>query len=291
MRLANVTLGALVASLVLAFTAPVFADDNAVALLPLDADQKLAIYSQSVASEVAHALVAAGVDVAIVGPKESVPARARLIVDGTITGKPDAVTLTLRIRDARVGAVLGSVPASAATVTKATEDLSAKVVPAIKQQLAQLHTTPMLSPPEHAHPVTQAAAGPIPVLAEVVGGGPLGAALTAALPGWVQRPIDPLVHVMVDMVVPAMPATHERNLAIALDVLDYSVEPGEVPLARARVRVRVVDRTHVVFDRVIVTDTVVGDRKQPEDALAVRTAREVLAILEPQLRRRIPAWR
>ncbi len=279
-------------ALLVGLTAPVLADDDAIALLPLDADQKLEIYSQSVASEVAKTLAGGGVDVAIVGPKEAVPQRARLIVDGTITGKPDAVTLTLRIRDARAGTVLATLPVSAATVTKATEDLSAKVLPAVKTQLAALHTTSTAPPaPDHHHATTQAPAAPTPVLAEVLGGGPLASALTAELPGWAHRPIDPLPNVLIDMVVPTMPATHARDLAMALDILAFTVESGEVPLAHARVRVRVVDKSQVVFDRVIRTDTIVGDRKQASDALAVRTAREVLAILEPHLRRKVAGWR
>jgi hypothetical protein len=270
---------------------PAFADDDTVALLPLDADQKLEIYSQSVASEVARTLASGGVDVAIVGPTQSVPQRARLIVDGTITGKPDAVTLTLRVRDARAGTVLTTVPVSAATVTKATEDLAAKVLPAVKTQLAALHTVATQAPPtEHEHPTTQPPPAPVPVLAEVLGKGHLAAALTAELPTWAHRPIDPLPNVLIDWVVPTMPATHGRDLAIAFDILGYTVESGEVPLAHARVRVRVVDKSKVVFDRVIRTDTVVGDRKQPADALAARTAREVLAILEPHLKRGVPGW-
>jgi len=279
-------------ALVVALAAPAFADGDAVALLPLDADQKLEIYGQSVASEVARALAAGGVDVAIVGPKEAVPQRARLIVDGTITGKPDAVTITLRVRDAHAGTVLATVPVSAATVTKATEDLSAKVLPAVKTQLAALPTA--AAQPDQHEPVTTRptpAAAPVPILAEVMGGGPLATALQGELAGWARRPIDPLPNVLTDMVVPTMPATHGRELAIALDILSFTVESREVPLAHARVRVRVVDRTHVVFDRVIRTDTIVGDRKQAPEALALRTAREVLAILEPHLRRKLPAWR
>ena len=283
---------ALIVAFVVCLAVPAFADDDAVALLPLDADQKLEIYSQSVASEVAKTLAGGGVDVAIVGPKEAVPQRARLIVDGTITGKPDAVVLTLRIRDARAGTVLATVPVSAATVTKATEDLSSKVLPAVKTQLAALHSAPTTTPlPDHTHPATAPAATPTPVLAEVMGGGPLATALTAELPAWSHRSIDPLPNVLVDMVVPTMPATHGRDLAIALDILGFRVESGEVPFARARVRVRVVDKSKVVFDRVIVTDTVVGDRKQAADALAARTAREVLSILEPHLKRKVPGWR
>jgi hypothetical protein len=274
-------------ALVFALVSPARADDNAVALLPLDADAKLELYSQSVASEVARALVAGGVDVVVVGPKMEVPRRARMIVDGTITGKGDTITLTLRIRDARAGTVLGSVPATATSVTQATEDLSAKIVPAVKTQLASLQAPP----PREDQPPPPAHREPAPILGEVTGQGPLRDALQHELAPWAKRKVEVMPNVLVDMVVPTMPATHGADAAIALDVLAFSVTGAEVPLARARVRVRVVDRSKVVFDRVIVTDTVVGDRRQTNEALAARTAREVLAIVEPHLKRKLAGWR
>lgn len=286
MRLVLVSL-----ALVLALVAPAFADDDAVALLPLDADAKLELYSQSVASEVARALVAGGVDVVVVGPKMAVPERARMIVDGTITGKGDNVTLTLRMRDARAGAVLGSVPATATSVTQATEELSAKIVPAVKQQLAALHTAPVVQHPIEHPPAPVAKTEPALILGEVMGQGPLRDALQQELAPWAKRKLEVMPNVLVDMVVPTLPATRNADAAIALEVLAFSVTGGEVPLARARVRVRVVDRSQVVFDRVIHTDTVVGDRHQSSDALAARTAREVLAILEPHMKRKLAGWR
>jgi hypothetical protein len=57
------------------------------------------------------------------------------------------------------------------------------------------------------------------------------------------------------------------------------------------VRLRIADATQVVFERVIRTDTIVGDRDITEAALAGRVAREVLAIANAQLRREVPGWR
>jgi hypothetical protein len=61
-------------------------------------------------------------------------------------------------------------------------------------------------------------------------------------------------------------------------------------MARARVRVWIADASAVVFDRVVVTDTVVGDKGLAPPELAARVAREVLAILRPHLRRQVPSW-
>lgn len=281
-------------ALVIALGSQAFAGD-AVALLPLDADARLELYSQSVASEVARSLAASGIDVVVVGPKMAVPERARMIVDGTITGKDDAVTLTLRLRDARAGTVLGTVPATATSVTQATDDLSKKIVPAVKTQLAALDAQPPQPPPTSLEPSpprpAPVKAALLPILGEVEGQGPLRDALRHELAPWARRQVDVMPDVLVDMVVPSLPATRGRRLAIAIEVLGFTIGGGAVPLARARVRVRVVDTSRVVFDRVIRTDTVVGDRGQSSDALAARTAREVLAILDPHLRRKLVGWR
>jgi hypothetical protein len=80
---------------------------------------------------------------------------------------------------------------------------------------------------------------------------------------------------------------------VVLHVLGYDVTPGPVPLARARVRVELAARPGIAsaFDRVVVTDTVVGDRNFSADQLAVRTARAVLDILEPHMRHAYAAWK
>ena len=55
--------------------------------------------------------------------------------------------------------------------------------------------------------------------------------------------------------------------------------------AAGRVQVRIKDTK---FDRIVRTDTIVGDKSFTPDQLAARTAREVLAILRPHLRRALP---
>jgi len=284
-------------ALILAVAAPAFAQpgDDAVALLPLDADQKLELYSQSVASEVARALAAGAVDVVVVGPKMAVPEKARLIVDGTITGKADNITLTLRIRDAHAGTVLATIPTTATSVTDATEQLSGKVLPAVKAQLAVLHAQVDSSHADHMTPPPRPhVAAPLPMLAAVHaarGGEALVQPLGGALAPWAGRTIDPLPNTLVDMIVPTMASTKGRDLAIGFEVLGYVTVPGDIPSARARVRVRIVDRSHVLFDRIVHTDTVVGEKGIAPDVLAGRVAREVLDIVEPHLRRADPSWR
>ena len=78
---------------------------------------------------------------------------------------------------------------------------------------------------------------------------------------------------------------------VAFEVLTFHVEPGLVPMARARVLVRIADGNEVKFERVVRTDTIVGDRGSTPEAMAARTATEVLAIVRPHLRRAIATWR
>jgi hypothetical protein len=275
-------------------------EGEAVALLPLDADQRLEIYGQPVASEVARALVAGGIDVVVVGPKMAVPERARLIVDGTITaGKTDTVSLTLRIRDRSAGTVLDTLTATApslTTIDSAAIDLAGRALPATKKWLASFHR-----PTDHVVQPTKVptvVAPPAPLLVAVGGEGagkPLHVALIESTKAWAHahhreaRAID-LGSFARDQAVKTV-AGSGTDLGISFDVLGYTVVPGSVPMARARVRVRIADGSHVAFDRVIVTDTVVGDRGLAPDAFVARVGREVLEIVQPNMRRAIPAWR
>ena len=321
------------------------AEPESVALLPLDADQRLEIYGQPVASEVARALVAGGIDVVVVGPKMAVPERARLVLDGTITGKGEAVTLTLRIRDRVAGTVLDSLTATAPSLTmidSAATELSARTLPAAKKWLATLRRSPD-RPADHADHADHArsptgpkmersgerrGAGPVAAahasLLVAIGTSGVGletlrAALTTEATAWAlkahrePRPIDlgslgigtaaleaarnahrdrgtGVAAFSRDAAIKAV-AESGSDLGIAFEIEAYTAVPGRVPMARARVRVRIVDRERVAFDRVIVTDTVVGDRDLPPGALAARVARAVLDILQPNLRRAIPTWR
>ncbi|MGE5184145.1 MAG: hypothetical protein ACM31C_18875 [Acidobacteriota bacterium] len=285
---------------------------DAVALLPLDADARLEIYGQPVASEIARALVAGGIDVVVVGPKMAVPERARLILDGTITaGKGEAVSLAVRIRDRKTGSVLDKLDATAPALTsidRAAADLSARVLPAVQARLAA-KATPEAAPPPHTDDGGKVVLPPLP---------PEPRMIAAIAPAPASEPASPLL-ALHDGFAPALAAwadhhhrrietnvaiadlsnqaaaktatTRGADLAIAVEPLAYDVTPGPVPLARARVRVRIADRTHVLWERVVVTDTVVGDRNLGGEQLAVRVAREVLRILEPHLKRAVATWR
>lgn len=281
-----------------------------IALLPLDGEQRLEIYGQPVAREIARALKADGLDVVVVGPKMAVPARAQLIVDGTIkAGKGDSVTLSIRIRDPRDGTTLETLPAATTTLAnldKAASDLSARVVPSVKSQLASLSKPKVID----TAPDTQAPRPPAPTIAPdpafvVALSMPssaststqlLRSAIDRELTPWLRthhhslQTIDPK-QLAENRAAPKTVAASGAQAGIALHVLGLSITAGKVPVAYARVRVRIVDADGVKLDRVVRTDTIVGDRNITPDELAARAAREVLAIVHPNVRRTIAGWK
>jgi hypothetical protein len=277
---------------------------RAVALLPLDADAKLELYGQPVASEVARALREGGVEVEVVGPKMAVPANARLVVDGTIkAGKGNTVVLTMRIRDAFVGTVYDTVPVTAATQTAmdhAAEELAGKVLPSVKGRLATLiaEDEAKLQKPE-VKPVPKPLEAPKhpQMLVAVTGkpGEPLVTELATDVAMWAARRhhevrvVDPQ---RLGKAAAKTVAAEKAELSIELEVLSLATDhdDNQIPLTTARVHIRIADQQSVVFDRVIVTDTIVGEKNLKPAKLYARVAREVLAIADPQLKRRIPTW-
>jgi hypothetical protein len=127
---------------------------------------------------------------------------------------------------------------------------------------------------------------------------PLRAALADAVLRWARaarrepRAVDP--RALEGKRGPKAVASANAERAITFEIVGYAVDAlrsaRDVPLARARVRVRISDASAVVFDRVVATDTIVGDRQMPPAELAARVAEEVLAILRPHVRRAVPAW-
>jgi hypothetical protein len=277
--------------------------NEAVALLPLDADRGLEIYGQPVASEIARALGAGNVQVVVVGPRMAVPEHARLIIDGTIArDKGSSVTITLRIRNAVEGVTVKTVASSApglAKIDRAAAELSAEVLPIVRRELDVLRQRAE----DHGR-VTEVRAPPAgapdrPVLIAIRDTRPrpdpaLTGALEAAATSWTRahhRQVQQLDPAKLDarLAVKTV-ATSGADLAIGFWVLGYVPEPGPPPMARARVRVQITDARSVVFDRIVVTATVIGDNGIAAPELAARVAREVLAILRPHLRRSVPSW-
>jgi hypothetical protein len=262
------------------FGSVAYADTNTIAMLPLDGEKRLEIYGQPVAAEIARALKAAGLDVVVVGARMDVPDAAQLIVDGTIKStKNKQIELSIRLRDPRDGTILETVPAPTTKLDdldKAAAALSARVVPTVKAQLEKLSTPaiadkPITEPKPPVVPQPHAPAQPR-ITTDVK---------SLSFPD-VTRLRSGLDRVMVDW-------QHEQRYAanVRFNVESYKAEPGRVPMARARVRVQIEVGGATKFDRVVRTDTVVGDPKSTPEQLADRTARAVLVIVEPHLRRAV----
>lgn len=288
------------------------APEDRVALLPLDADKGLEIYGQPVASEVARAIRGAKLEIEVIGAKMAVPDSAKLIVDGTIrtsAKNKKSIVLTLRVRnpvDGEVRATVSSTAASIANIDTAAADVSAQLMTALDKELAALHaakptpdTNPRVDPVGDPGPATPAPALR-PMLAVVsmtdIAADPLRAALTSQLDAQLRRVfrtpqlVDPAK--MTRSLATRTVKDSGLDLGMILEISSYALEiEDNVPIARAHVRVRVTDAVGIVFDRVIVTDSIVGEKLMALPQLAERVAREVFDIARPHLKRQVTAWR
>lgn len=267
----------------------------AVAVLPLDAEGRLEIYGQAIATELRRTLNASGIEAIVVSAKIEVPPGTQLIVDGTITEeKGGALALALRVRrvDGTVFETLSATAPALAQIDRAAAELAARVVPVVRDRVAALAA-------ERPAPRAQERPrGPARVMlvgvtlhqkvkqAKHARLAPLRTALTDATDPWVRaasrepRSLDPAHEP------PKAVAAARAERAVALEILDYDVTVKRaVPLAIARVRVRISDDQAVQFDRIVRTDTVVGARGMRDGPLAALVAQEVLAILRPHLQR------
>lgn len=279
--------------------------ESRVALLPLDADARLEIYGQPVAAEIARALTAGKLDVVVVEAKMAVPSDAKLVVAGELAAKGAAVLLVVRVRNPVNGEVTDTLEEPAANVagiSKATAKLSERLLPVVRARLEVLRKAPDPDP-QHGNNTRPRPAAQDPVI--LLG---IGVPMTASLL------MEPFRQALIENVDRTLRANHRlpapvdastlaRQLAaqtvatanasrgVVFEILSYDIEPGIVPLVRARVRVRLADPTQILFDRVLSTDTVVGDRQISPAALAARVAREVMTILRPHIRKLEPRWR
>ena len=218
------------------------ADGDPVVLLPLDADKKLELYGQPIASELASALQKAGVGVVLVAPGMAVP-KSRLILDGTVTDKAGAITIALRLRDP-TGTTVDTFTATAPGVTaldKAAADLIAKVVPSVTTHLAAKppdeHKAPPPPPPQQPAPKVML----VGTHATVAPGEPLRAAFAIELAAWAAQHHRTSKPADVGAKLPVLVGNASAELGATCEVGGYDMTTGEVPMARARVRVQVAD--------------------------------------------------
>ncbi len=279
---------------------------EAVALLPLDADARMAIYGQPIASEIARALESSGLEVVVVGPKMAMPERAKLIVDGKIAAtKAELVTLSLRVRNPLDGTTLATTQAQVqglANIDKGAAELSSKLLPIVREKLDALRPK-VITPVDPKGPDVAVVQPDVlrPLLVAIstssrsASQDALKDAFTAQLAPWAKRqrrepkPVEAKL-LRKGTAVKTIKA-QGTDLGLALEIKSFSITDDAIPFARARVHVVLADAAGVLFDRVVVTDSIVGDKGIKTDAMAARAAREVLDILRPHLKRLVTAWR
>lgn len=286
----------------LLFASSVHADD-AVALLPLDASAKLDVYGQVVASEISKVLQAGQIEVVVVGPKMSVPQHTKVVVGGKLSpAKGGAIDLTIHIRLLEQEKPFKSFEAKAANLEalpKTTAELAQRVLPVVRDKLAELNKPVLVVDPPVMPPIKPVVEPvkpqPKPILVGIGGKNPeLSGALTEAVPSWVAQHDRTASIIELGSLGPKMAtktvAGSNADRAIAFEVLSYSLWGETVPMGKARVRVRIADAGLVLFDRVVVTDTIIGDKAMSKEAFVTRVANEVLEVLRPHVRRTVPGW-
>jgi hypothetical protein len=229
-----------------------------------------------------------------------------LIVFGSCSAEADGVAPD-HTRTQFGGTPLDKVEKPRATwrLTAAASKLAVKLLPLVKARLATMRTErpPVVhhnkAQPPPSQPIMLVGVG-IPANATLLME-PLRHALTDAVGGWLRasnrQPTAVDASVLGKLLATQTVATAKAERGVVFEILEYEIEDQTTetftrfPLARARVRVRIADAEKIVFDRVISTDTIVGDRAMRGELLAARVAREVLMILRPHMKRMEKTWR
>jgi hypothetical protein len=267
-----------------------------VALLPLATGKGFELYGQPVAAEVARALRAGGLEVVVVSAGATPPARAHLVVDGTIAGGPHgAVALQVRVRDLDKGVVVATLDASAPELTQldhAAADLAARLQAAVKEQLALREPKPKTPEPPH-HDIT-----PPPPHADAKPPVDLPPAIVWSSSDTPDFPKDAAAdvaralvartgHRAVDAPRPRDGKKLDADYGLAIEIEEFELEHDGVWTARASARVRwIAADGHEVATRVVHTDTLVGSRTDDRGALVRDAGAQLAEILAP----RVLAW-
>ncbi|MBK9030684.1 MAG: hypothetical protein IPL61_04985 [Myxococcales bacterium] len=280
---------------------------STIAVIPLVAERRLALYGAPVASELATALRTAGYEVVLVSDVAVVPSRAWLVVDGRLVagagrGDRKAVTIELRIRDPEHGVDvqrLASRASALASIDAATRDLAVDLTAAIATAAAARARA--LAPP--VAPIVVAAdpdAPPPPPPPPPIDHRP-GARLVVR-----GRPLHDRAGADLDVAAltrPALAHLAERlgyrpgddpaaELVITSELVWVAAGfEGEVPVGRGRARVMVARAGRTIFDRVVRTDTVVGSRGDRVDTVVRQIAAQAVDVVLPRIREQLEAAR
>jgi hypothetical protein len=277
-----------------------WADNRKLALLPLDAPPKLAIYGQPVAAEIARSLTAAGLDVVVVGAQMAVPSEAVLVIEGSLSSARKKVKVELRLRtlDSRTPlATFASKEVPLDAIDRAAAEVAAALLPQLQSELDQRAASHRPSPPPETSPAPVPAPTLEPALLAVAGGGAEASmreafieavrAAATTLPGATYETRKAPLSDVSPASVMAMSAAASGALTLAFDVRELVVADRGVLVGGAKVRVLVARGGKLLIDRQLTTDTVVGARKGNLEGLLGLLAREVVTILRPRYLRTV----
>jgi hypothetical protein len=278
-----------------------------VAVIPLQADARLALYGHPVASELAGALRTAAFDVVLVSEVSVVPARAWLVVDGRLLRTGKTLAIELRIRDPERAVDVARLAVKAAGVDdidRATRALAADLTATMER--ARDARAAALRAAEPVAPTPTPTPTPTPVAPVVVTPKPTPAAdprplARVAVIGKSIVDRTGATHDVSALGTPAVRAlahrlgyrTHtgpggEPTLTITVELIALSAGfERDVPTGRARARVRVETPQGVLWSRVVRTDTVVGSRGDRVDTLVRLVAAQITDVVAPRIRERL----
>lgn len=285
------------------------ADGGKLALLPLDAPGKLAIYGQPVAAEIARALTEAGLDVVVVGAQMAVPREAVLVIDGSLISVRKRVKIELRLRALDSRKPLATAKSSESPLEKldqAAGEVAAELLPQVQAELDSRRSgqtnggsgkpavTPVL---EQGKPVQ----APLPTAIVAVAASAVSSELRPlfierlqvaagrelSLGEWDLKKVTLREVSAASMM--GVAATLPSELSLAFDVRGLSLSQKAVFVGSVQARLVVTLRNEIVFDRTVTTDTVVGARKGTVEAMVDLLAREVVTILRPRYARYLAA--
>lgn len=280
---------------------PALAQSEKLALLPLDAPGKLAIYGQPVAAEVARVLGAATLQVVVVGADQAVPLDAVLVIEGSISSARRQVKVELRVRALHSSVpvlVVSATERSLATLDRAASAVAAKLLPRLQEELAQRKPKPSPDPtvvspsPPPAVP-EKGEAPPLPPALVAISdassekgdfdafaSGVLAASARLTRARWQSTRIA--LHEVSPAAVLGAVAAAPGSIGVGISVRSMEVSSGAAFMGKVRARVILATAGKVVFDRVVVTDSVIGKRKGDRAQLVELLARELVDIVRPR---------
>lgn len=285
--------------LLLVATPAARADDGAIAVLPLTSSEKrLAMYGVPVARVLAGQLRQAGNAVETVTGSGSLPRRVAWVIDGRIVvASRGRVVLEARLRDPGRGKAFGQVASKPGRLTEIDElarQVAADMAPLLARARASAAArTPSPTPPPEGGSASPAIATPAirPAIVITRDKEPIVTdALTALVERLGYRPVvaDLKGIAAPDKVKGALGSESGARFALLAEVksVDYQWAGKDVLTARGSMRLVLTDGAgKPLYNAVLDTDTLVGNRGDRHAALLGFVARQVMQMAAPRLKK------